>query len=89
MWGYRLGEDGQLRDNRPGVHPFDAFLSPDPTSKPFLSTFLTASGLSGATSVLGEGCFYRILTVPFYSWGCWGKVGGHYPKALELSNLAL
>lgn len=90
MWGYELGEDGQPREKEPGVHPFDTLRSPDPTSRPFLPTLLTASGLSGATSVLGEGCFLEDIAGPTLQLGTLGqKVGGHCPTGLELSNLAL
>lgn len=46
------------------------------TSRPFLPTFLIISGRTGATSVLGEYCFWRLLLVSFYNWRPWGGKWG-------------
>lgn len=66
-----LGSDGQPRDRGRELRVFDV-LSPHPTSRPFLPTFLIISGQTGATPVLGEYCFWGLLLVSFYNWGPWG-----------------
>ena len=50
---------------------------------PCLLSSLSASGLTGAASVLGECCLWRGLLAPYYSWG------SRRLKSLGLSSLAL
>lgn len=54
-----------------------------PPGSPCPLSSLSASGLIGAASVLGECCLWRGLLAPFYSWG------SRCPKSLGLSRLAL
>lgn len=69
--GTHVGQEGQPR--KKGKAPICRMLSPHPTSRPFLPTFLIVSGLTGATSVLGDCSFWKVWPVPFYSWGYWGR----------------